>query len=285
MTEDRTFARIENLFDIGLLSTARVLVVGCGSGGGQVALQLAMSGIRDFTLIDPDVLKPENVIRHVCGRRFVGRKKVDALEDLLLDRNPSINVRKFDVDVMEFRDFESEIRETTIVVAATDNEPSRYLINEICVANRIPFVTARVFTRGIGGEVFSYRPDSDGCLACLESVLQRTKFREGIHEIDLISEDERNRLYGMEVSEIKDSPGLNVDISFIASFHTRYALDAIATRLNKRPAYMQPIPQNYIIWGNRPTHPFEKHFQIQRIALTPQEDCKVCSKGREQVPA
>jgi hypothetical protein len=34
-----------------------------------------MSGIRNFTLIDNDILGSENIIRHVCGRRFIGQKK------------------------------------------------------------------------------------------------------------------------------------------------------------------------------------------------------------------
>jgi len=282
MNDDNIFARIDKLFDVGLLADAKVLIAGCGSGGGNLALQLVMSGIRNFTLIDNDVIEPENIIRHVCDRRFVGKRKVDALEEVLLGRNSSINIRKLDVDIMHFNDLESEIKNNTIVALATDNEPTRYLVNEICVRNKTPFVVARVFTRGIGGEVFSYRPNLSGCLACLEKVLERSQYRDGVREIDLVSEEERELMYGMEISEIKDSPGLNVDISFIASFHTRFILDGIATLLPERPKYMQPIPDNYIVWGNRPTHPFSKHFQIQRITLNPQEGCQVCSNEKIQ---
>ena len=53
---DRTFERIESLFNLGLFADARVLIAGCGSGGGVVALQLVMSGIRNLALIDNDVL-------------------------------------------------------------------------------------------------------------------------------------------------------------------------------------------------------------------------------------
>mgnify|MGYP001564316945 FL=1 len=160
MSEDKIFARVEKLFDVGLLGDARILIVGCGSGGGALALQLVMSGIQNFTLIDKDTLEPENIIRHVCGRRFVGEKKVDAVEEVLMDRNPAINIRKLDVDVMTFENLEFEIKNHTVVALATDNEPTRYLVNEICVRNKIPFVVARVFTRGIGGEVFSFRPET-----------------------------------------------------------------------------------------------------------------------------
>jgi hypothetical protein len=235
-----------------------------------------MSGIRNFTLLDRDILGPENVIRHVCGRRFIGQKKVDAVAEVLRDRNPDVNIKLIEADLMD-RDIVSEIEDAHVVVLATDNEPSRYKINEMCVSSETPFVVGRVFTRGIGGEVFAYRPSDGGCLACLESILQRTQFREGIKEVDLVSEEEREKMYGMEIPEIKDSPGLAVDISFITSFHTRFVLDAIARSLAERPKYLTPMDENYVVWGNRPQHPFTKHFQLQRISLRPQEQCAVCA--------
>jgi len=280
MIKNRTFERIENLFDVSLLKDARTLFIGCGSGGGSVALQLVMSGIKNFTLIDPDILEEENVIRHVCGRKFIGQKKTDAVEEVLRDRNPKINVRKFEVDIMQFTELVDEVQKATVVILATDNEPSRYFVNSVCVENKIPFVMAKVFTRGIGGEVFRYKPGKSGCFACLEGVLQRTKYRTGIREIDLVSEEERNKMYGLEIPEIKDSPGLNVDISFITSFHTRFVLDEIASRVPERPKYMKPIEEDYIIWGNHSTPPFTKNFEIQRITLSPQEECQICSEKR-----
>jgi hypothetical protein len=277
MIKDRTFERIESLFDIELFADVKVFVAGCGSGGANVALQLVMSGIRNFTLMDRDILGAENIIRHVCGRSFIGRNKVDAVAEVLRDRNPKVNIVTIDADIMNYPNMASEIIKNDVVVLATDNEPSRYTINAICVQNNIPFVVGRVFTRGIGGEVFAYRAPSGACLACLEGLLQRTRFREGIKEIELVSEEERDKVYGMEISEIKDSPGLAVDISFITSFHTRFVLDAIARRLKEAPKYLNLMDENYIVWGNRPIHPFKKNFELQRIEFSAQEQCAVCS--------
>jgi molybdopterin/thiamine biosynthesis adenylyltransferase len=274
--DDNLFARIEKLFDIGMMADAEILVAGCGSGGGSVALQLAMSGLHNFTLVDNDTLEPENVIRHICGLRYVGQKKVDAVADVLRDRNPKIKTRLLCEDLLNFKALEAEISRAAAVVLATDNDPTRYMINELCVKTGTPFVVGKVFTRGIGGEVFAFRPETGGCLACLESTLERTSLREGVREIDLVSDEERDAMYGMEIAEIKDSPGLNVDISFITAFHTRFVLDAVASRLQDRPKYLSPIPENYVIWGNRPVHPFRKNFELQRITLKKQEDCLVC---------
>jgi molybdopterin-synthase adenylyltransferase len=284
MSDDRTFERIEALFDIAMFKDIRILVAGCGSGGSSVALQLVMSGIRNFTLVDHDTLEVENVIRHVCGRSFLGRKKVGAVAEILRDRNPNADVAEIDADIMNFLQLADEIEKADVVVLATDNEPTRYIINEICVQKGVPFVVGRVFTRGIGGEVFAYRPEGGGCLACLESFLQRTTYREGIREIDLVSEEQQEQVYGMEIAEIKDSPGLAVDIAFITAFHARFVLDAVARKLPQRPRYLSPIDENYIVWGNRPVHPFKKHFQLQRIELPPQEQCSVCgSRSRPHV--
>jgi len=241
-------------------------------------LQLAMSGIVDFALADHEALEPENVIRHVCGLRYVGQRKVDALADVLRDRNPKINVTTLDTDLLRYDGLDDEVASSTVVVLATDNEPSRYRINESCVKTGTPFVVGRVFTRGIGGEVFAFRPGSGGCLACLEGILERSKFREGVREIDLMPEEEREALYGLEQAEIKDSPGLNVDIAFITAFHTRFVLDAIAGRVAERPKHLSPIAENYLVWGNRPVHPFTKNFEVQRMTLLPQEGCLVCGE-------
>jgi molybdopterin/thiamine biosynthesis adenylyltransferase len=197
----------------------------------------------------------------------------------LVDRNPAVEIERYHTDLMSRQDLPKHITRSSVVVLATDNDPTRYRLNQLCVENKIPFVVGKVFTRGTGGEVFAYRPDQGGCLSCLESILQRTQYREGVREIDLVSEEEREQMYGMEIAEIKDSPGLNVDISFITSFHTRFVLEAIARRLDQRPKFLIPIDENYVVWGNRPIHPFTKHFQIQRIAVAPQNGCRICQNG------
>lgn len=278
---DHLFARVSGLFDVEAFEKCRVLIAGCGSGGGQVALQLAMSGIKQFTLVDKDDVEIENVIRHVCGLSHVGQKKTQALGDVLKDRNPTIDIRIFDEDILKWEQLELEVKRSDVVVLATDNDPTRYRINELCVQNQTPFVVGKVFTRGIGGEVFSFRPEEGGCLACLEAVLERTRFRDGVREIDLVSEEEREQLYGLKPQEIKDSPGLAVDIGFIALFHVRYVLETLARSAPQRPQFLPIISENYVVWGNRAVYPFNRNFELQRINLHQQEGCLICGDGND----
>ncbi len=273
---DQLFARIESLFNVKAFDDVGVMIAGCGSGGGQVAQQLAMSGIKRFTLVDKDELEVENVIRHVCGIRYLDWRKTAALADVLRDRNPQVDIREFDVDLLDWRGLEDEVERASVVVVGTDNEPSRYRLNEVCVETGTPFTIGRVFTRGIGGEVFSFRPGNGGCLACLERFLERTQFREGVREIDLVSEEERQKVYDLEIEEIKDSPGLSVDIGFIAAFHTRFTLDVLGDVAVSRPKFMTPIDHNYMVWGNRAVYPFSKNFELQRMKLRMQDGCLIC---------
>ena len=278
---DQLFARIESLFDVEAFQDLRVMIAGCGSGGGYVAQQLVMSGVKRFTLVDKEELEVENVIRHVCGARYLGWRKTTALADVLRDRNPQVDVREFDEDLLGWRGLEQEVEQSSVVVVGTDNEPSRYRLNEVCVETATPFTVGRVFTRGIGGEVYSYRPQKGGCLACLERLLERSQYRDGVREIDLVSKEERQKVYDLEIEEIKDSPGLSVDIGFIAAFHTRFTLDALGHEAASRPRFMTPIDHNYLVWGNRAVHPFSKNFELQRMMLLPQDGCLVCGGQHE----
>src|SRR5258708_23886387 len=135
---DRTFERIETLFDIASFASVNVLVAGCGSGGASVALQLVMSGIRNVTLIDNDILGPENVIRHVCGRRYIGQKKVDAVADVLLDRNAKATIAKIDADIMTYPHLASEIEKADVPALATDNDPPPSPVNTLCARPATP---------------------------------------------------------------------------------------------------------------------------------------------------
>lgn len=276
LISDRLFTRIERLFDVKAFAQLSVMIAGCGSGGSQVAQFLAMSGLRNFVLVDNDELQIENVIRHVCGIRYIGWRKTSALADILRDRNPQVEITEIDLDLLSWKGLQETINNVDVVVVGTDSESSRYRLNEVCVETNTPFTVGRVFTRGIGGEVYAYRPARSGCLACLEGVLERTHYREGVREVDLATDEDRQKVYDLEIEEIKDSPGLSVDIGFVVAFHTRFTLDALGNVATIRPKFLTPIDENYLVWANRAVPPFSRNFQLQRMTLLPQEDCMVC---------
>ena len=80
--------RLEGLYDTAALRTKRVVVVGLGSGGSTVALELAKAGVARLTLIDPDTLEETNLIRHECDDRYLGENKAVAVADLIPPPRP-----------------------------------------------------------------------------------------------------------------------------------------------------------------------------------------------------
>jgi len=85
------------------LKAARVVIFGCGSLGSFVADQLAMAGVGDICLVDPEELKAANVGRHRLGMRQIGRRKARALAEELQADFPHLSIRGFVMSYQEFR--------------------------------------------------------------------------------------------------------------------------------------------------------------------------------------
>lgn len=82
------------------LEKAQVVMVGTGSLGSAVALQLARSGIGEIILIDPENLESANLGRHALGAEDLGRPKSVALATKLTLDLPIVRVTPY-VDYVE----------------------------------------------------------------------------------------------------------------------------------------------------------------------------------------
>lgn len=65
----------------------RVAVVGVGALGSFITDMLVRSGVRNLSLVDGDVVMPGNLVRHLVGPEAVGRSKVEAVKQHLVDRS------------------------------------------------------------------------------------------------------------------------------------------------------------------------------------------------------
>ena len=69
-------------------------IIGVGAMGSRVAELLARLGIRKIHIWDMDTVEDKNITNQAYYHRHIGMKKTDALEDLLKDINPKIEVSK-----------------------------------------------------------------------------------------------------------------------------------------------------------------------------------------------
>ncbi|MCL2306180.1 MAG: HesA/MoeB/ThiF family protein [Planctomycetaceae bacterium] len=161
-----------------LLQRGRVLIVGCGALGGTVADLLVRAGVgKDagrITLLDPDVVQLSNLHRQILFTEENARQehlKVEVARKTLLKADSAVNIEIFPIRFDE--DNLSMVADFDVLVDATDNFPSRFLMNRAAVKYGKPFVTAGV--TGASGQTMTILPGETACLACF---LQPTEERQ-----------------------------------------------------------------------------------------------------------
>ncbi len=115
------------------LKSGRVLVVGAGGLGSPTLLYLAAAGIGKIGIIDPDIVDLSNLQRQVLYTMDdIGKPKVEIAKARILAANPNIQVEIYQ-DTLTAENAKHIVESYDIVVDGTDNFPTRYLVNDVCV--------------------------------------------------------------------------------------------------------------------------------------------------------
>ena len=148
------------------LKAARVLCIGAGGLGSPAALYLAAAGVGTLGIVDFDDVDLSNLQRQILhGTSDIGRSKLDSARDRLREVNPEIKI-----ELHKCR-FSSEnatelVAHYDLIVDGSDNFPTRYLSNDVCVFARKPNVYGSVFR--FEGQTTVFAPHMGGpCYRCL----------------------------------------------------------------------------------------------------------------------
>ncbi|CAG4994270.1 putative adenylyltransferase/sulfurtransferase MoeZ [Dyadobacter sp. CECT 9275] len=182
-TERKRYSRQIILPEIGLrgqekLKNARVLVIGAGGLGCPLLQYLTAAGIGTIGIVDDDTVDISNLHRQILyGPDDVGKSKALIAQEKLLALNPYVNIETFQKRLSENNATEL-IERFDIIVDGSDNFPTRYAVNDACVALDKPLVFGSILRFEGQVSVFNYRggptyrclfPDAEEGDSCAEA--------------------------------------------------------------------------------------------------------------------
>lgn len=242
-------ARHHGLIETGLLKDSSVLILGLGTGGIQIAINLAKCSVGNFYLVDPDRLEIGNICRHQAGISHIGRKKVLVARDLLLEKNPDVKVYPYPIKADETTKdkIQEIIKGVDLIICATDNRESKLLINAINIDFKKPMLFSGAFRRAYGGQILRVYPGETACYHC---------FLLGMPDVEtdqeISSAANANEIAYSDMS-VPVEPGLAIDVEPIATMTSKLALqELIKGKDSTLHVLDKDFSANWYFWLNRP---------------------------------
>jgi len=262
------YERTSGLFEHDVLTKKKIAIVGLGSFGSHIAVELAKCGLGNFGLFDYDRLEPGNVTRHVCGLADVGRLKVLAVHDAILQCNPFAKVETFSSNInTHMREFSMWVQDSDLLICVTDENQSRINCTEVALRTGKVALFGRAITRAEGGDVLRFRPGIGPCLACL---IGNGIFDYKNEEVSTLQQSKRSAPAYMDPKDIKDKVqvGLSADIIPIWNMIVRLALVELSRGISSDfESLEQDFSADYYFWVNRRENKY-KAFKPMQFSVT-----------------
>jgi molybdopterin/thiamine biosynthesis adenylyltransferase len=171
-TEERLerYSRHILLQDVGVegqmkLFAAKVLIIGAGGLGAPVGLYLAAAGVGTIGIADADCVDISNLQRQVIHHTpDVGKPKVESAAEKMRAINPDVAVRTYR-EFIRAANVREIIRGYDFVVDGTDNFAAKFLINDACVLEAIPFSHGGILR--FDGQTMTVKPGECACYRCV----------------------------------------------------------------------------------------------------------------------
>ena len=186
------------------LAAANVAVVGVGGLGTHVVQQLSLLGVGSLVLIDSEEVDETNRNLYVGLRHddpVPGMPKVELGRRLAGEVNPEVEVVPI-AECLRSQPAFDAIIESHYVFGCLDNDGSRLILNELCLAYGKPYfdLASDIVEEGTsyGGRVCVVGDDT-GCLVCYDELDLRAA------QVDLMSDRQRKDyadIYGIQLSDL-----------------------------------------------------------------------------------
>lgn len=148
------------------LLQAKVLVIGVGGLGSPAIYYLAAAGVGNIGVVDDDVVELSNLQRQIIhNQNDLGRKKVESAKEKinLLNDDVKIDIHPIRINHQNLTDL---VQNYDFILDATDNFPTRFVVNQVCHQQKKPLIFAAV--KGFLGQVSTFKSyqKNNPCYAC-----------------------------------------------------------------------------------------------------------------------
>ena len=147
------------------LKKAKVMVVGAGGLGAPILQYLTAAGVGHIAIMDFDTVNEDNLHRQILyGGHDLGKLKTIIAKQKLNSLNPFVkhdilNIKLTASNALKF------VGEFDLVIDATDNFSTRYLINDACLILAKPWIYGSVYK--FEGQVSAFNYQGGPTLRCL----------------------------------------------------------------------------------------------------------------------
>lgn len=166
------------------LLNSSVLVVGTGGLGSPVVYYLTAAGIGRLGLIDADVVDYSNLQRQIVhATPDIGRLKVESAREKLARLNPDTEIITYPCRINE-QNILALLDHYDIVVDATDNFETRYLLNKACIAKEKTLIFGGVLS--MVGQAMTILPGKGPCFRCIFRDKPANRTVKGAAEVGIL---------------------------------------------------------------------------------------------------
>ena len=162
MVDIHRYARHISLPDVGVegqqkIDESKVLVIGAGGLASPVLLYLAAAGVGEIGIIDDDIVDLSNLQRQIIhSEAEIGKLKVESAKQRIASINSSVKITTWNVRLTP--DNAQDICSNwDLIIDGTDNIPTRYLVDDICMIIGIPWVYGSIYRFEGQVSVFNYQ--------------------------------------------------------------------------------------------------------------------------------
>lgn len=149
------------------LGDSRVLLCGCGALGSLIAERLARAGVGSLRIVDRDWVELSNLQRQTLFTEEDAQRsnpKAVAAARVIGQINSDVQVEPV-VEDLTHENIAELAAGCDLLLDGMDNFETRFLINDYCVQNQVPWVHGGCL--GANGQVLTILPGQTACFRCL----------------------------------------------------------------------------------------------------------------------